>query len=421
MKIAVLAVVPALILADTIIALARGWRSDSRLDGAVLAFAAVWLLVLGFTVASVRGRSYINRIAGKLVLSLGSFLVAWMVAEVVTTTTAKSWMEVPFHLHYPKLSKVFRPSPGLMPGIEGESSFTTNVRGVRGPELPPRKAAYRILCVGGSTTMCTYLDDTETWPHLLMQTMNDRKTGQQCWVGNIGLSGYAAPHHLRFVQESELMEELDCLIFLIGVNDLTRTLIQNNDLEPKSLAETSPPRWRSSNVLELARRVWKWRAETRADWIEDEAEDSYLRRRSRRQAGALSDELPNLQSALDEYAERLREMIAVCNSHRVRPVFVTQPVLWHKSLDESARSLLWLGWLKDGRYLTAARLADGMQQFNDRLKAVCTDANCLCIDLTPMNGQLEFFYDDCHLNEAGAREVTRRIVERLTTSDDVAW
>jgi hypothetical protein len=33
------------------------------------------------------------------------------------------------------------------------------------------------------------------------------------------------------------------------------------------------------------------------------------------------------------------------------------------------------------------------------------------IDLSAMNGTPEFFYDDCHFNEAGAREVSRRVAD----------
>ena len=106
-----------------------------------------------------------------------------------------------------------------MPGIEGESRFTVNSLGIRGPELPPREAAYRILCVGGSTTECLYLDDTESWPHLLMEMLSQQRYRQPVWVGNIGMSGYSTVHHLKFLSEDDLRKQIDCVLFMVGAND----------------------------------------------------------------------------------------------------------------------------------------------------------------------------------------------------------
>ncbi|NOX59143.1 MAG: hypothetical protein GXP29_09845, partial [Planctomycetes bacterium] len=69
-------------------------------------------------------------------------------------------------LYQPNMTQIEHPRPEVMPGITGESRFTMNALGLRGPEW--QEDAYKILCIGGSTTICTYLDDDETWPALLM-------------------------------------------------------------------------------------------------------------------------------------------------------------------------------------------------------------------------------------------------------------
>ncbi len=415
MKYGMFGVIPALILIDTAVALARGWRSNSRIDWAFVLLAALPLILLSLMVAVPRGRRLFDRVATKLCLSVFSLLFAWIIAEVAVGTILTSWAVVPFHLHYPRLYRVFKPQPGLMPGIEGESTFTTNDLGIRGPDLPPRDDTYRILCVGGSTTICTYLDDTEAWPYVFMKSLNEQAANRKFWVGNIGMSGYAALHHIEFLKQSSLEDQMDCLVFLVGVNDVTHTLLGANDVLARGRPEqTFPPVWYSSNILKLVRRVGRWTMETRGDWVEDSAGAKYGNRRRLRQEARKCDELPNLSSALDQYASRIQAMFRICKKKGVRPVFMTQPVLWHEDPNESARSLLWLGMMKDGRYLTAEKLAVAMRLFNDRLRKVCEEVGCLCIDLEPMNGRQEFFYDDAHFNEAGSREVAKRIAEQFT-------
>lgn len=56
----------------------------------------------------------------------------------------------------PNLEKIFRPLPGLMPGIVGESRFVINASGMRGDPFPD-DGRYAILAIGGSTTESLYL------------------------------------------------------------------------------------------------------------------------------------------------------------------------------------------------------------------------------------------------------------------------
>lgn len=107
--------------------------------------------------------------------------------------------------------------PEYMPGVYNPSTFSTNKDGIRGPDMGD--GAYRILCVGGSTTECSYLDDTETWPHLLREELN--KEEFPVWVGNAGKSGLNTWHHL--LQAEFLLPQLgvDMVLVLCGINDLT--------------------------------------------------------------------------------------------------------------------------------------------------------------------------------------------------------
>jgi len=82
-------------------------------------------------------------------------------------------------------------------------------------------------------------------------------------------------------------------------------------------------------------------------------------------------------------------------------------------LGDSARALCWFGWLDDGTYLSLPSLRLAMDRYNAALLDVCFEMEAPCVDLSPMNGRVEFFYDDCHFNNAGAREVARILAEFL--------
>ena len=142
-------------------------------------------------------------------------------------------------------------------------------------------------------------------------------------------------HHLRFVETSPLVEDLDWIVFLMGVNDVTRTLLETNDvLAPPAPSEVSPPYWRSSRILRTTRSAWNWHAETRSDWVEDEAGSNYVNRRALRQAGQRTSIVPDMGAALDTYETRIQAIIHACRERKVRPLFLTQPVLWQRGLNQ---------------------------------------------------------------------------------------
>ena len=114
---------------------------------------------------------------------LGSILIALLIAESVLRATL-------YHKRYiwpPKLKMVFEPQSDVMPGVSGRSEFEINSIGFRGDELASTNT-YRILAIGGSTTICLYLDQAETWPILLQKTLNKESAGHDVWIGNAGLS-----------------------------------------------------------------------------------------------------------------------------------------------------------------------------------------------------------------------------------------
>ena len=323
-----------------------------------------------------------------------------------------------------------------MPGIRGQSLFVTNSRGIRGDEIP-EDAGYRILAVGGSTTESLFLDQTETWPHLLQEGLSGGAPAHRVWVGNAGKSGLTTRDHI--VQLRYLLPELppiDAIIFLIGVNDLTLRNLQDSRYDPHfmtregvdgellprafgvyPLQDPALPWHRRMAVWELARQAKRRLRATGRDY-QDQAGRNYLRwRAERRNATRIRETMPDLKTALEEYSLNINKLIDLAQQRAIRPVFLTQPTVWREDLPPDLLALLWVGRIGEGDgahdYYSVDVLAAEMERYNETLTRTCRSRQVECFDLAsriPKDGTV--FYDDDHYGEKGS-ELVADLVARF--------
>lgn len=402
---------PSLILGvDTAVALFHGWKLQSRLEQLLLGVVGLgWglgLLALG---GPAGWRRHLPR-PPQVALAIGATTVAILAVELALQVWCRPWLAPPFHTR-PVGTRVARLPLGIdMPGVSGDAHSRVNSLGIRGTEFPEDRQQPRILCLGGSTTECGYLDDLETWPHLI-QEMIQQDHHRAVWVGNLGISGFNTRHHLKFIRESPLVEEVDVLVVLAGVNDLLTCL--NQDRRPWEETDLDrSPRWSRSLSVQVLRQIpVQWRASRREDLTDR------LRERSRREqsGGPFVEQLPDLTTELAAYRRRLQAMIDLAHQRRRTLVFLTQPTLWSDQLPPEVRARFWQGTLGGNRFLSAGCLAEGMRRFNQVLEETCRDAQVQCISLEALNAQPVYFYDHCHFNEAGARAVATLVAPLLAT------
>lgn len=326
-----------------------------------------------------------------------------------------------YYVWEPGTRQIFRPMPSIMPGIEGESRFFINEHGLRGDPFSPDQD-YRILAVGGSTTECLYLDETEAWPRLLQERL-----GPRVWVGNVGRSGQMTHNHVLQVEKlTRQYPRIDAVLLLAGVNDLMRRLKEDprtEDLMAASFAVL--PSQGGLMPVEIRRRlrtVWKRYLEPRRELIQDDAGKVYVKWRNHRQsASRLRESLPDLSAALAEHARNVSRIVDDARSRGIRVVLLTQPALWRPGLTAEEQGLLWMGGVgayqenPGHEYYTVEALAAGMERFNDVLRDLCRSKRATCVDLArelPRNTSV--FYDDVHFNEEGARKVAAVIGDRLS-------
>lgn len=405
------AIVPLVFLLDTIVAVARGWSPGTPLNTLLVAFFASVLAIACVTLLVPAVRQLHERRATRLWAALATFLVLCLIAESAATALLPDAESKVFHRKRPGSYQVHHPPLDTMPGTHDGTRYTVNSRGVRGPELPPRSEAYRILCVGCQTTECLLLDDEETWPHLLMQQLHRQDPAHPVWVGDVGIANYASVHHRRFLETSDLADEVDGVLVLLGVNDFLWYVSDGPGFDPLRQEESRQPLWARSRLLNLVReQVRSFAVKSQLTARDPEAED-LVGLRSLRQAGIPSDRLPDLDAALEEYRGRVRRIVETCRRKGIRVIFMTEPVLWDANLSAQTRRRLFAGWInrdQTGHYLTVEKLREGIDAYHAALREIGRELNVECIDLTGMNGRVEWFYDDCHYTCAGAGELARR-------------
>lgn len=396
---------PAILLAaDTAWSLAGGWRPTFRIDLLIVSMIAGWLLLVTAGLAVPAVRRFFARYRPQLILASASVCIAWLVGELAVGALLNRIVE-PFHGFRPGTTQIHRPNPDIIRGVGAEATARYNGWGVRGTNPPPRDRARRILCVGGSSTACTYLDDAKTWPQLLADDLHALDPAHDYWVGNAGVPGFTTPAHLKFARQSPLVDEVDCLVVQTGINDFMTCL-----LGPRP----APPVWTHSNIRQATRSLW-YRMLSNETLVEDTGGTVYARRRKLRQAAAVDDSEPQLADCLRAFERDLNGLIDACRDRGVRIVFTTQPTLWRADLDAENRALLWFGQMGDGRYLSVAQLRAGMDRYNDVLARVCRQRDVELVDLSSLDGDPAMFYDDCHFTEAGASRVARLVADAFKT------
>jgi len=315
-----------------------------------------------------------------------------------------------------------------MPGVYNASIYSINSEGIRG-KLKIDSAALKILTIGGSTTECLYLDDSEEWPHLLQSKLNER--GRECWVGNIGRSGLNSVHHIIEIEQGiDQYGELDVITFLVGINDLMKDinhsqgiyLDQQSDFQKTFLVypiKDSLPFVKKLELYQLVRKVVKGNELKNLNQVQDEEGLSYVKwRRNRKNAIKLLDTVPSLENELLEYRKHIHTIIELCIERNIEPLFLLQPTMYSDSISSELKNLLWLGGLGDFQgddecdYYSVRVLNILMKKYNDIVRTVCQENNVQCIDLTKhLPSNTNVFYDDCHFNENGA-EMVAEIVAR---------
>jgi len=359
-----------------------------------------------------------NRSAA-IILSLGSFVITLLIAEVVLAAFFP--FPDPYYPHKVRptereyVPSSFAPHDTFhlavednLPGVTGTSVFTTNDVGFRGGALarPKPENELRIFLVGGSSLECFYLDDSEVISRRLEERLTARiPAPRRVRVYNSAKSGDRTFDHLAMVVHRIAHLEPDLIVVMAGVNDLRGAMIDIDYL----LFRPKKERWSFTQLLRLAatefqlpRRAYAvLRQSSERELLEeitltsDIKGDVDLRRSRPVTARAPKENLP-------AYVKNLHTLVSAARGAGAELVLLTQPTTWNSKVDPRAEQWHWMT-LVGGEAYREDLMDAAMERYNDGLREVARAHNTPLLDLSAaLPKSLDFFYDDVHFNVRGA-------------------
>ena len=354
-----------------------------------------------------------------------------------------------FFPYPPQMIQAFYPSEEAMPGVSGASYFSTNTQGLRGPEFGDE--GLRILAVGGSTTVDTFLDDSETWTELTRRALNEaRGDDNRAWVGTGAIDGQNSHHHIMHAKYLlPLLPRIDYVTYYAGLNDVGVWLYDQN-YDPNALA--NPEYWNrrigesfkvSNYIGSLAGHRWFHRFEIwrQADLAKTRLETRFLKeqratgavpvdahgkwldtmrdKRADSVAPVLHGKLESLPAALESYERNLRDIVKLTRAAKSEPIFIAQAIQ-SLFLSEDEKEQLWMGAVDGGdSYASEEQMLQFVKAHNDVMKTVASEMNVHFLDLPErLLGYEEvggLFYDGVHFSELGARVMAKELTAFLRT------
>jgi lysophospholipase L1-like esterase len=290
---------------------------------------------------------------------------------------------------------------------------TRNSMGFRGPGKPGSfEHVLSIITVGGSTTECHFLSDTNTWPWLLGEDLT--ASFRDVWVNNAGLDGHSTFGHEILLDDYLVKLKPKVILFLTGINDMENDQPTFHDKQNRKGAYNDFGHFifNNSEVLNLSLNLWRgWKARRLNNTTERLLD---LR-------GGTMLVIPPQQVAerivaqakyLAGYRQRVLALIDTCKAHGIKPVFMTQPNLFGEGRDSVTGINLETFKLGDG--LNGKELWEMLEVYNNALKDVARENKVPVIDLAalmPKNSL--YFYDASHFTNEGAAKIASLVAAGL--------
>lgn len=320
-----------------------------------------------------------------------------------------------------------------LPGVSGTHAFTINQFGFRSSRMTTIAKPHgtvRTFCIGGSTTECLYLDDADAWPEVVQ-----RELAAVCPtldVVNAGRSGDATRDHVALLAQRIVVFEPDVVLVLAGINDMFQQMAPDysplrDDGRALAARPSAPGAGAVKSLLcdvsQIARAVVllarRLQGDGRSGAVEQDAHGGWVaRERAKWQRLPWADRAPH-DAPQPEFEQNLRTLIGICRAHGAVPVLVTQPALW--GTDDAAAERLFWRRPPDERRVPQQVLWQVLERFNDVTRRVAAAAECPLVDLARLlPKQPALFYDDDHVNTAGAKVAGETVATALRALPEVA-
>lgn len=292
-----------------------------------------------------------------------------------------------------------------IPGLGSNLLHTKNSNGLRGEELPTDNNLSKIICMGGSTTECFYLNDGKDWPNLLAKEF--KANGKNIWLNNAGLDGQSVFGNLVMLKQHILKLKPNYIILMCGLNDI--------GLKTPSKYDMNENNWlkKAYNFLELPATITNIITAGKAK--KAGLNDQFLNLKTAEKL-VLSDSqilqrIAQEQPLLENYKKRVEEIVSVCKTNNIKLIFVSQTILFSDETDMLTN--IDLGTIKTGD-INGKTEALLLKQYNKSNYDIAMANNLMYVNLSvrlPKYSPL--YYDGYHYTNDGAEFVSKFIYDEL--------
>lgn len=300
-----------------------------------------------------------------------------------------------------------------IPKLDEEIIHTKNSLGFRGDEKPENFENYlSIITVGGSTTECFNLSDSNTWPFLLEKALQQKF--RNVWLNNAGLDGHSTFGHQMLVEDYLIGLKPKVIIFLVGGNDIGRDDLNIYDRKNTRGASKSFRQfiWEHSEVANIIYNLRRGLHAKRRNI------GHYGMKFIERDTLTLSDEFISQQLAMHQkylkgFEERILQLINNCEREQIEPIFITQPTFVGVGKDSITK--MDLETIKLYNQMNGKLFWNLLELYNLQTKNICRETGTFVIDLAnllPKNSIL--FYDKLHYTNDGAKKVAEMLNQLIT-------
>ncbi len=273
------------------------------------------------------------------------------------------------------------------------STIATNSLGLRGPEVARDKgSAFRILCVGESTTMGQTLFATDVpWPERLQQLVAARGGKREVQVLNAGFAGYDLRHSLIRLRRFLLDLQPDLVVVYHGYNGFWMLL---PDVAPALAAGARVPTRpeRPSRLLAAAEYGLMVRAFTRA------------------QFGTAAPANGDVDVDRSAAAAAYRELIALCKQRGAAVALCSFNMAVTRSTSPEVVAFYRQGFPQVGRQVAANELQTAL------LRRLCSDGSAVFVDASQeLDGRYQDrFVDLVHFTQDGREQMAKNVLAGIT-------
>lgn len=353
----------------------------------------------------------LKNILSKFIYMLYLFVIVAIVLEIFL----RFYSPIPVRLRgndivLPKNQKYSLPNSNFTK-ISKNALHTKNSIGFRGEEWDANSKRVKMLFVGGSTTECFYTDDQKHWPFLV-----SKKLGAGYLVNNAGLNGHSTFGHISLLNGFLAQLKPNYAFFLIGINDSANTDNGANSFDTKLTKRNL--QYYVLQIEEYSRLVNLMHSFYRSYQayklgVKDGVEWKLMPQKEARPLEnlAFAEVIENHTQAQENYKNRILEIIEICKKSNVKPIFITQPLLFGKGIDPSTGVDLqhYQVYLFDG-----GQYYNKLELYNNTLRNICLTKGVNIIDLANLLPKDSRYYvDDMHFSDEGCEKVSEIVIQNF--------